>query len=247
MLAALLHAVGAAGCGDGIDHAARDRAGRWLRCSRSFCRCCAWLLVVALPARHCAERRRGPTATSRSDASAQRSPPVAGRCIGGRAHRPTLVSTGAQTSPTDARWRAIRRGCAARRRHRPPVVVGGRYDDPSRRRRVRTANEIHMPVGRPVQIMLQSQRRDPQLLGAEPRGQAGPDPGPRDRRSWLRADRPAIYRGQCAEFCGLQHAHMALVVIAEPPADFERWRERAAAPAAPAPATPQQRGGARCS
>jgi cytochrome c oxidase subunit 2 len=40
----------------------------------------------------------------------------------------------------------------------------------------------------------------------------------------LRADRPGVYRGQCAEFCGYQHAHMAIVVVAEPPADFERWR-----------------------
>jgi cytochrome c oxidase subunit 2 len=40
---------------------------------------------------------------------------------------------------------------------------------------------------------------------------------------WLRADEPGIYRGQCAEYCGFQHAHMAFVVIAEPPDQFERW------------------------
>ena len=39
----------------------------------------------------------------------------------------------------------------------------------------------------------------------------------------LEADRPGRYRGQCAEFCGLQHAHMALVVFADPPAKFRAW------------------------
>jgi cytochrome c oxidase subunit 2 len=39
----------------------------------------------------------------------------------------------------------------------------------------------------------------------------------------IRAERPGVYRGQCAEFCGLQHAHMALLVIAEEPADFANW------------------------
>jgi cytochrome c oxidase subunit II len=39
------------------------------------------------------------------------------------------------------------------------------------------------------------------------------------------ADRPGVYRGQCAEFCGLQHAHMALLVIVEEQAAFDAWRE----------------------
>jgi cytochrome c oxidase subunit 2 len=49
----------------------------------------------------------------------------------------------------------------------------------------------------------------------------------------IRADRPGIYRGQCAEFCGLQHSHMAMLVIAESAADYEGWisaqRQQAAA------------------
>ena len=59
---------------------------------------------------------------------------------------------------------------------------------------------------------------------------------------WLQADRPGVYRGQCAEFCGLQHANMALVVVAEPPAEFERWLAGNRAPA-PAPVTPDQQRG----
>lgn len=49
---------------------------------------------------------------------------------------------------------------------------------------------------------------------------------------WLQADRPGTYRGECAEYCGLQHAHMAFIVVADPPADFAAWlaAQRAAAP-----------------
>ena len=49
---------------------------------------------------------------------------------------------------------------------------------------------------------------------------------------WLQADRPGEYRGQCAEFCGLQHAHMAFWVIAEPPDRFNAWMDRQLQPAA---------------
>src|SRR5437763_17189606 len=53
----------------------------------------------------------------------------------------------------------------------------------------------------------------------------------------LRADRPGTYRGQCPEFCGYQHAYMALVVTAEPSADFDRWKQaQVASAAAPADA-----------
>jgi cytochrome c oxidase subunit 2 len=42
----------------------------------------------------------------------------------------------------------------------------------------------------------------------------------------LRADEPGVYRGQCAEFCGYQHAKMVLLVIAEPPSRYAAWLER---------------------
>ena len=47
----------------------------------------------------------------------------------------------------------------------------------------------------------------------------------------LDADRPGLFRGQCSEFCGLQHAHMAISVIAEPKQAFQRWLAKNAAPA----------------
>jgi cytochrome c oxidase subunit 2 len=41
--------------------------------------------------------------------------------------------------------------------------------------------------------------------------------------TWLEAEKPGRYRGQCTEFCGWQHAHMALFVVAEPRAEFDKW------------------------
>jgi cytochrome c oxidase subunit II len=87
-----------------------------------------------------------------------------------------------------------------------------------------TANEIHIPVGRPVMIRGTSNdvihsfwvpnlsgKRDliPSLITTE----------------WFEAERPGSFRGQCAEFCGLQHAHMALWVVAEDEQKFNEWRQ----------------------
>ncbi len=44
--------------------------------------------------------------------------------------------------------------------------------------------------------------------------------------AWFQADTPGVYRGQCAEFCGHQHAKMGFLVIAHPPAEFEAWLAR---------------------
>ena len=51
-----------------------------------------------------------------------------------------------------------------------------------------------------------------------------PSPGQTDEKTWLEAQTPGIYRGQCAEYCGAQHAHMAFEVIASWPEEFEDWR-----------------------
>jgi cytochrome c oxidase subunit 2 len=63
-------------------------------------------------------------------------------------------------------------------------------------------------------------------------------------RILLYADQAGTYRGQCAEFCGLQHAHMALEVVAEPAARFRAWLRAQSAPAA-TPRSPAQRAGER--
>lgn len=66
----------------------------------------------------------------------------------------------------------------------------------------------------------------------------------RTNRILLRADRPGRFRGQCAEFCGLQHANMAFLVVAERPAAFRAWLAHQAEPA-PTPSTPAERRGQR--
>ncbi len=85
-----------------------------------------------------------------------------------------------------------------------------------------TANEMHIPVGRPVQILGESQDVIHSFWVPNLHGKRDLIPS-HTTEEWLEADRPGVYRGQCAEFCGLQHAHMSLWVIAEPEDKFEAW------------------------
>ena len=72
-----------------------------------------------------------------------------------------------------------------------------------------TANEIHMPVGVPVQIELESADVIHSFWVPELHGKMDLIPT-RINTMTLQADQPGVYRGECAEFCGLQHAHMGL-------------------------------------
>jgi cytochrome c oxidase subunit II len=93
-----------------------------------------------------------------------------------------------------------------------------------------TANEIHVPVGEPVRLKLVT--ADVIHSFWVPRLQAKIDHvSGRTNYMWLQADRPGRYRGQCAEFCGLQHANMAFYVVAQPGPDFDAWMEQTATPA----------------
>jgi cytochrome c oxidase subunit 2 len=115
------------------------------------------------------------------------------------------------------------------------------YDDPAPSLGVTTANEIHIPVGRAVKFDLRSTDVIHSLWIPNLQGKIDLVPG-RLNELWLRADTAGVYRGQCAEFCGLQHANMALVVVAEAADDFERWLAGNRA-AAPTPVTPEQQRG----
>jgi len=101
---------------------------------------------------------------------------------------------------------------------------------------VASANEIRIPAGRPVSIALSSADVIHSFWVPSLAGKIDAIPG-RVNRITLRAGRPGIFRGQCAEFCGAQHARMVLEVRAETPEDFERWlaglRQPARAAAAP--------------
>jgi cytochrome c oxidase subunit 2 len=106
------------------------------------------------------------------------------------------------------------------------------HDDPTRS--ASTANELHVPVGRTVHLELSSGDVIHSFWVPSVHGKKDLIPG-RINRTWIRIDEPGEYRGQCAEFCGLEHAKMAITVRAEPPAVFAAWlahqREPAAAPA----------------
>lgn len=116
-----------------------------------------------------------------------------------------------------------------------------RYRSPDPSRIFSTANEIHIPVGRPVRVELDS--RDvihsfwiPQLAG-----KIDVIPG-QTNTLWLQADAPGRYRGQCGEYCGAQHAHMAMWVVADEPKDYAAWSERQLRPAASPSSDALQRG-----
>jgi cytochrome c oxidase subunit 2 len=111
--------------------------------------------------------------------------------------------------------------------------------DPSLR--VTTANELHLPVGRPIYVTLRAADVIHSFWVPPLHGKTDLVPG-RENVTWLQVDRPGIYRGQCAEFCGVQHAHMGLVVVAQPEAAFRRWLAQQSRPAAPAQSAQAQRG-----
>jgi cytochrome c oxidase subunit 2 len=93
-----------------------------------------------------------------------------------------------------------------------------------------TANEIHIPVGRPVTLELDASDVIHSFWVPSLMGKQDMIPGRRNFIT-LKADRPGLYRGQCAEFCGLEHAKMAILVFAEPQEKFEAWRRRQIEPA----------------
>ena len=99
-----------------------------------------------------------------------------------------------------------------------------------------TANEIHIPVGRPVEVKLSTADVIHSFWVPQLNVKQDQVPG-MDNRISLHADEPGRYRGQCAEYCGLQHARMVFYVDAQPPAEFDQWLAREGAPAA-APTSP---------
>lgn len=104
------------------------------------------------------------------------------------------------------------------------------YEHREPQQRVRTANEIHIPVGRDVRVKLHSRDIIHSFWVPALAPKIDMIPG-RYRELMLRADAPGVFRGQCAEFCGMQHANMAFLVVAQEPEEFERWYARQLQPA----------------
>ena len=108
--------------------------------------------------------------------------------------------------------------------------------------RFETANEIRVPVGRPVKILLRSADVIHSFWVPLMAGKTDLIPG-QENVAWLRADAAGVYRGQCLEYCGLQHAHMALQLVAVPPEEFEAWLAQQAEPAHDGAQGPPDSGG----
>jgi cytochrome c oxidase subunit 2 len=111
------------------------------------------------------------------------------------------------------------------------IKIGGsqwwwnvQYLDPDPAKSFQTANEIHIPVGRNVRFQLEGDDVIHSFWVPSLAGKQDLIPG-RPNELTIRAEREGVYRGQCAEFCGLQHAHMAFLVIADTHEAFEKWAD----------------------
>jgi cytochrome c oxidase subunit 2 len=104
-----------------------------------------------------------------------------------------------------------------------------------------TANEIHIPAHTRVNLVATTKDVIHSFWVPQLNRKIDMIPGRRNR-ILLYSDHPGKYRGQCAEFCGLEHAHMAMYVYVDEPAQFDRWLHNAAA-TAPPPSTPAQQAG----
>lgn len=116
-----------------------------------------------------------------------------------------------------------------------------RYESDKPDETVTTANEIYVPVGQPVSVKLAATDVIHSFWVPNLMGKQDLIPG-QENEIQFTASRPGVYRGQCAEFCGWQHAHMGLLVVAVPPAEFEQWRKAQTAPAAPPDDPVRQKG-----
>jgi cytochrome c oxidase subunit II len=105
-----------------------------------------------------------------------------------------------------------------------------RYKDAGGATLLETANEIHIPVGQPVELVLRSSDVIHSFWVPNLAGKMDMIPGHVNRLR-LQAREPGTFRGQCAEFCGAQHARMALYVVAAPPQEHAAWLEAQRQPA----------------
>jgi cytochrome c oxidase subunit II len=98
------------------------------------------------------------------------------------------------------------------------------YIDAEASKNFSTANEIHIPVGEPVAIKLRSDDVIHSFWVPALAGKTDVIPG-QINTTWFEASTPGTFLGACTEYCGLQHAHMAIRVVAEPRDKFESWRD----------------------
>ena len=93
-----------------------------------------------------------------------------------------------------------------------------------------TANELHLPAGLRARLLLGSDNVIHSFWAPNLQGKTDLIPG-KVNVLYVQPELPGTWRGQCAEFCGVQHAMMGFLVVARPPDEFARWLEAQAAPA----------------
>lgn len=201
-----------------------------------------WVVVVAILVVAVVRRRRGEDDDQTAEgsdgrAAVTRGRPVAAVAVAGAAI-PALIIAGIATYAVIVQRDIDVAGDDAR----PLVeVVGHQYwwevtypDDG-----VVSANEIHVPIGERVRIDVASEDVIHSFWVPELAGKIDMIPGT-SNSVWLEAREPGVYWGQCAEYCGVQHARMRFVVVAHEPSEFEAWLARQAE--TPAEADPGQEG-----
>lgn len=104
------------------------------------------------------------------------------------------------------------------------------YPNPQADLTVTAANEIHVPVGKPIVILTASRDVIHSFWAPNIDGKRDLLPGYQSAFSF-QVDKAGIYHGQCAEFCGEQHAHMGFEIVAEPIDQFQQWLEQQRKPA----------------
>jgi cytochrome c oxidase subunit 2 len=98
------------------------------------------------------------------------------------------------------------------------------YEDDDPTLRFVTANEIHIPVGQPVLVKLKSADVIHAFWVPMLAGKTQMIPGLTNQQ-WIEADVEGVYRGQCTQYCGVQHAHMGLEVVAQSAIEFQKWQD----------------------
>ena len=95
-----------------------------------------------------------------------------------------------------------------------------------------TANEIHIPVGAPIRLKVIGGDVIHSFWVPQLGGKMDAIPG-QINETWIEASTPGTYRGQCSEYCGVQHAHMSFLVVAQSAKDFRKWWDHQLAPPSP--------------
>jgi cytochrome c oxidase subunit II len=197
-----------------------------------------WLAVMALAAAGLWQRRHDSRAAAQAPMAALPAPPAAAPelpggntrwIVGGGVIMPVIVLTGIYALTVDT----MRVAPAPNAAEVVVSVIGHQfwwevsYPDLD----ITTANEIHIPTGQTVVFELSSADVIHSFWVPELGGKLDLIPGHTTRLA-LQADTPGVFRGRCAEFCGVQHARMGLIVVAEPQADFANWAAQQQQPAA---------------